>query len=320
MIQRHNFSDACEALAPKYLRDFELAEYYRDKERTRSVKLIKQRLFDDIWRRMQRYGEKEPPFLNNQEFIHNGCRAHIKEVPGVKHAFMQVHASKFIVYVDKDLKDVHKRIYIAHELGHTFLYDLDKVPLQPYFERKRSSDLLERNVYSRDEGLVYEIGRFLLVPSNVLDDYVPCAASLAALIGACETFATTTDIMARRLLWDIYDWQSGTKYWEDALVLFYPISEAIANDRSSPPKGLGKVFRGKSFKNLQIEKAWHVLACLSDLALEKPGKVVPLRECEGFDWFKPIKFRSTTLRVEAEYIPKDYRVYILMAPELPIYP
>lgn len=315
-MHRRSFSDVCEALAAVYLKDYEVAEYYRRRDREKFVSLVKQRLFDHIWRQMERYGEKAPPFLKNQEFIRSGCKAHIKEVHGIKYPWMEVDANKFIIYVERDLKDVQKRTYIAHELGHTFLYDLDKVPIQAYFERGLSQDLLEKNVYARHEGLVYEISRFLLVPSRILGDYVPHTPSLDAFMQACKTFETTPDVMVRRLLWDVYDWQSQARYWEGAFLLFCSVFDVMPGKNPPPPKGIPKVFRGSFLRNFEITRIWPMLVQMSHLAKKKPGEVIPSDECKGNDWFESTKFKKVTLKSEVEYIPEDSRIYMMIVPEI----
>ena len=86
MRYKLSFSSVCEALSPVYLTDAEVSEYYRRRDRQRFVNLVKQRLFDAIWRRMVQYGEKSPTFLKREEFIRGGCKAYVKEEYGTKHA------------------------------------------------------------------------------------------------------------------------------------------------------------------------------------------------------------------------------------------
>lgn len=311
MRYKRSFSSVCEALSSVYLTDTEIAEYYRRRDRQRFVDLVKQRLFETIWRRMAQYGEKAPPFLKMEEFIRGGCKAYVKEMYGTKRAWMQVSTDRFIIYIDKTLNDIQKRTYLAHELGHTFLYDSSRVPIQPYFEKQLSHNLLEKNVYSRHEGLVYEIGRFLLIPSPVLADYIPRTASLGAFMRACETFQTSPDVMVRRLLWDTYDWQSQTSYWEDALLVIYPVSKVIAHKEPPPPRGIGEVFRGNFFKNFKIIEAWPSLIQISHRANHEPRVVINQDKLQENDRFK-IEFKKCRLKPEAVYIPEHRRIYLLL--------
>ena len=314
-MYKRNISDVWEALGRVYLRDFEIMEYYRGGDRKKFVNLVKKRLLVDVWRRMQRYGENKPPFLINQNFIRNGCKAYIEEVDNVKCARMEVKDDAFIISINKNLRNTQKRTYLAHELGHTFLYNLDKIPIEPYYARERSLDLVLENVYTYDEGLVYEIGRFLLIPSNILENYIPRIASINDFIRACETFVTTKDVMVRKLFWDIYEWNSGAKYWKDGFLIFYPISEITTNKELSLPKGNKKVFRGNFFKYFQIKKLWHTLAQILYLALSRPKELITLYDCKDFDSFEPVKFKGVELRIEMKYIPEDYRIYLLGTPD-----
>lgn len=314
-MYKRNIPDVWEALGRVYLRDFEIMEYYKERDRKSYVNLIKERLFADVWRRMQRYRENKPPFLINKNFVRNGCRAYVEEVDDVKWAMMEVKDDAFIIKINKNLRRTQKRTYLAHELGHTFLYNLDKIPIEPFYARERSLDLIMKNVYTIDEGFVYEIGRFLLMPSNILENYIPRDASMNDFIRACGTFITTKDVMARKLFWDIYEWNSKAKYWKDAFLIFYPVSDLTTNKKPPLPKGNDKIFRGNFFKYFQIKKIWHILAEILYIALNRPKELITLYDCKDLDSFKPIKFKGIELRVEVKYVPKDYRIYLLGAPE-----
>lgn len=318
--------DLWEALGKIYLKDFEIMEYYREgdggnrKVRKKILSLIKRRLFEDLLKKMQQYGENEPPFLMKQDFIRNECKAIIKEVEDVKFGRMDVGYDSFTIYVNKKLPYVQKRTLIAHELGHTFLYDRNRYPLEPLYRRKSDVDLLFTKdakdveyIYKADEGFIYEIGRFLLIPSGIMEKYIPRSPSIGSFMSACKTFLTTKDVMARRLFWDIYDWDEKTNYWKNSCFIIYPIQK-IKDKEFPPPYENTEIFKGSLFKNFNVRKVWSLLIPMLKITLNNAEKTIKSEDLRELSQLKSIKFKREELKIEMKYVPRDYRVYILLYP------
>ncbi len=96
-----------------------------------------------------------------------------------------------------------RRSAIAHEIGHTFFYNLR--PTVPEHAIRRS----ERNLSNdHEEWLAQRIGREILIPSAALErelDLLDCP-SIVAFGTLCERFDVSPDIMAWRLFRDLGAW------------------------------------------------------------------------------------------------------------------
>lgn len=303
-------SNVWEALSKLYLTDSEIIDNATKPDKTECVKTIKKRFFSNLWETMVKAGEVTPPFLIRPEFPLHTCKSLIQESDHVQWGNLVLHDDHFVININKKLSELKKRTVLAHELGHTFLHDTQSRPIKEIYHRERSLDLLSSNVYNADEGFVYEIGRFLLIPKKSIQHYIPKKPSLDAFLHSCSVFRTTKDIMAKRLFWDVIDFDRDEKFWDSALLIFYPFDEG-QNNLSEIPKGGKYIFRGAFFKNFQIEKYWDFMAPLLRSAITKPDVVInnvlidPKKQ-------KYLFFKKSKIVLELKYLPKDRRVYILV--------
>lgn len=310
--------DIWQGLSRVYLKDHEIMRYGGEGKRNEIIRLIKKRLFEDVWRRMQRYGETQPPFIisKNSKFLQKDRKTIIRETENVKFAIMEIEDNLFVLHVNKKLSVTQKRTLTAHELGHTFLYNVDKVPIEPYYYRNRSFDLVESAsdiAYKKEEGFVYEVGRHILVPSEILGKSLSHRPSIDAFMKACKTFLTTKDLMVRRLFWDTYDWEEKNNYWKNSIFLIYPLTK-IGDNEYPPPNGNAEIFRGSLFKNFKATRVWPLLIPMLELSLNNAEEIINSEDFGHSSWFKPIKFKKIELKIELKYLPKDHRVYILLCP------
>jgi len=310
--------DIWQALGRVYLTDYEIMQHGRKGNRNEKTELIKRRLFEDLWRRMKNCKETTYPFIKskNSKFLQNDRKVKIKETEDINFSIMEVKDDGFIIYVNKNLSIEKKRTLIAHELGHTFLYNTDKLPIKPYFNRNRRSDLIKSSqsvAYKEEEGFVYEIGRHILIPTEILEKTVPNNPSLSAFFKACKIFLTTKDIMARRLFWDIYDWSKKINYWKDAILIFCPISK-IRRNKYTMPRGNKEIFRGYFLKNFQLKERWQFIIPILKYSLNKQEKIINSETIKNLSWDKPFKFKGSEFIIEMKYIPHDYRIYIMIYP------
>jgi hypothetical protein len=308
----HNItSKIWEGLGSKYLTNSELITAASG-DKKNFVNLIKQRFFQDVWKRMKQHDQILPPFLINYDFALNCCKARIEENENTEWGHLEIEPEGFRVLINKNLSKTKKRTVLAHELGHIFLFDLDKKPIKPYYERQRGLDLLT-NPYEIDEGFVYEIGRFLLIPSQIMKNYISEEPSLESFFKGCSQFQTTKDVMAKRLFWDKYDFEKFENYWSDALLIFYPFDEGQDN-LSDIPKGGKYIFRGSFFKNFQTEKYWEFIMPLLRSATIKPDVIINHVLIDSKKQ-KYLFFKKSKIVVELKYLPKDRRIYILVLPK-----
>ncbi len=290
-----------------------------EKTRKDMVHLIKRRLYEDIWRRMQRCGETSPPFIRWKEssFLKDDRRTEIRETADVRYGHLEVKDDRFIMHINKRLGSLQKRTLIGHELGHTFLFDVESTPIKPYFDRDRSLDLmrvLHNNSYAyrKEEAFMYEIGQQILVPSEPLGELVPTSPSLGAFMQACGAFLTTKELMARRLFHSVYNWEDKTSYWKDCILIMYETSYMTSNDYAPPERD--KVFKGSSLKGINVRKElWPSLPPILRLAYKRPNQIVNSWEYTDSFRLELLEARGMQFDVEALHVPRrERRIYLVL--------
>lgn len=305
--------DVWEILSKVYLHDFEIIKYHS--KRKDFVNLIKKKLSEVIWKKMIKFQETTPPFiLEKSKFVINDRKTYVKKVSNVKYVEMKVTDRNFIVYINKDLPNTWQRTFIGHELGHTFLYNLEKYPIEPYIVSESYKNLFNNrlsNIYSSkfDETFAYDIARILLIPERVLREYISETPSIDSFLVACKRFLTTNDIMARRLFWDIYDWEHKTSYWKNTFLILIPI-EGKVEDFSIDYK----IFKGNYFRNYNYKKIKKLIRFLITDALKYPGKTLLFNNYkENCNWFTPLIYKGSRIDLEFKYIEskKSKKLYIL---------
>ncbi len=157
-----------------------------------------------IWQEMKKYEETHPPFLRGPDlcklpFIKSRKIKDIRFSETKKfEGYLLPQNDGFNIIINKNLKDPQKRTAIAHEIAHTFLYNIHDEPPSPY----HSQDGLD---WGNEEGPVYEISRSILVPEEWIrrNDKKP---SIEAFNKLRQKFNVSKDIMARRLIHDLKIW------------------------------------------------------------------------------------------------------------------
>jgi len=305
------FSNVWQALGRLYLTDSELIDANPISNNKKYIYLIKKRFFQSIWEKMRKYNEISPPFLEKQDFISLCCKSIIKETEKIDWGKLELTNNNFIIHINKNLNERKKRTVLAHELAHTFLYDFQINPIKPYYHRERSLDLISKNVYDLDEGFVYEIGRFLLIPSKVMSKYIAKNPSLVSFLEVCSLFNTTKDVMAKRLFWDIFDFDTDEKFWNTALLIFYSIPEDHTDILWEIPKGNKFIYRGKFFKNFHYSDYWKLIVPLLKTSLMRPDILINSSLIDTKK-MKQILFKRSKIHIELKFLPKDKRIYILL--------
>lgn len=333
--------DLWQSLKYVYLKDTEISEYALDEtRRIDMINLIKKRMFDEIWQRMNRSGEDKPPFLTclNSKFLLEDRKVQIIESDEIKWAKTEVKGTKFLIYINKYINLKQKRTLLAHEVGHTFLYDTEKIPIAPYYTAGGPGHFfvsISSNLYNYHEGFAYEIGRHILIPSSVLNELVPKNPTIEDFFVACATFNTTKDVMARRLFWDIHDWNSKYNYWSDSVLIIYPINKNLI-DRSKhsksskknrdiypKPRGNMEVFRGKFFKYFDVESIWDLLLLFVDASFDLPNHVIRSNDKKLIDYIKKkndreilnlykLMYKKIALKFELVYKPQGDNIFIII--------
>lgn len=307
------------SLAHIYLKDFEIIDTINENKRDFYRNLIKNRLFKDVWKRMLECDEDKPPFLTNKysKFIRIDRKSEIRETLNEKHAHLELKENRFIIFINQRKSEYEKRTLISHELGHTFLYDVDRLPIRSYIEELTNFQLLafkNLNYYQREEGMIYEIARHILIPSEFLIKIVPLEPSLEVFIKSCnkENFFTTKSLMAKRLYWDIHDWDLKSKYWDDSILIIYPLSR-IQDKIFEPPSGNNEIYRGSKLMSINIKnKIWPWLIPQITLSLKNKNKTIHSEDFISQDLIDPLLIHNCEYISESLFIPYEKCIYSLI--------
>lgn len=301
-------------LKSKYLSKDELVD-----DDAELLRRIKRRLYRDIWNEMRAYDEREPPFVDvDSPFVTVARQADVHQTSSVDTARIGVREDGFDVYLNEDLWPAKKRTKLAHELGHTYLYDLDSDPIEPYGDWNPEFDVIgddEDEMWRTYEGFAWEVGGQLVAPSPALEKHVPSTPSIGAFRTAAEDkFAITKLTMVKRLYWHTFDWDTGANYWPDSMFVFYPESKLV-DDPTQIPKGNREIFRGSKFPDLDMPEVWAELEPLVRRSESTPGQVVTPHYVDSYDSKYPISGPHEDIYVEASYVPSHQRLYLLFCLE-----
>ncbi len=305
------------ALARSYLSDYELSKSYNEKDPKVMKRLIKKKISAMINEKLKVYGEKRLPILTdyNSRFITHDRRCTVTETDNVKYGKLIVTPTGFEIYIAKNdeagqkMRTARKRTFLAHELGHTYLYDTRVTPPKPLLDADFIASALSKVDYGPEEGLPYEFGRELLIPTFILEKSIPRDASMGVFFQACKKFLVTRQFMAKRLFWNIYDYERNENYWSNSILIMYPLSK-LSKSQERPPTGPNEIYKGKYLKNFNVAKNWETFENVIDTCKNRVNQLVMFNES--------LTFRNIKLIIEATYTqrtPSDGGfLYILVHP------
>ena len=224
----------------------------------------KNNLIEYVWGQMRINGEKDAPILHDlteSRFI-TSRRAKIRYNDMTKlKGYLNVTENGFEIILNNELKKNPRRLrtIIAHEIGHTFLYDIDSTPIRSICPLKDT----QLNPWETHEGLAYEIGRNILVPKQLLKRYSYLQPSINSLFELRDLFKTTFSILARQLVQE--------SFW-DVFMFWTNFDKDIG--RYQIPKKKWRFKSKKSFKNFRLNKNWSSLISHDDI---KQRSIIKLR-------------------------------------------
>lgn len=123
-------------------------------------KVVRNALFDEVEQLVESTGQKIPPV--NPELV-----AKERKVVGIERDPLDTDAlivpcrGGFLMKINEKLPVVRKRFACAHEIAHTYFFDIEKDP--PHKPYKRSTSR-----YGVEEGLCYESARRILMPTRMM--------------------------------------------------------------------------------------------------------------------------------------------------------
>lgn len=225
---------------------------------------IKRNVFEFVWKEMERTGENNPPILDDLEkskFI-SSRKAKIVYSEHLKmlEAYLLPNKENFIIVVSESLKKspLRLRTTIAHELGHTFFYNINGCLIKSYFPPSSTPYRKERGVkgnvryvWEDQEGFAFEIGRNILIPHKLLISYLPSKTSVSSLLTLKNIFRTTYSVLSRRLVHD--------GFWDAYIFLTKKSRENTSSAKVLFPKYKNCFKSKKSFKNFNINSYWKTI-------------------------------------------------------------
>ena len=230
ILMRKDISPIFYALADQYLDDISLVA---DKTPEEFKRVVKNALLTYVNNSLEEYfeclpflyfsrGDIDGGVVNFRENINNFLMSRkimevkCKKLQGVDGRLIP-RVGGFTVMIDDD-NYTHRRTLanLAHEVGHTYFYDVSTDPPVPLINR---SILKSKYFYGEWEGLAYDVGRTLLLPKKYFEPYRDI--SLKNFLKMHNESKVSKDVLARRMFWDLGLWDAYLfwGYYKDGTIV-----------------------------------------------------------------------------------------------------
>lgn len=132
---------------------------------------------------------------------------------GASGAILEPVSGGFVVRLGKSQSIVRRRFGIAHEIGHTFFYNLNFDPPTKIFPRGCRGILGEK----KEEDICNAFARELLMPRELVEQDVANAnqRNLQMIVDLAEKYLVSPEVAARRLLLDLSVLQNSILLFRD---------------------------------------------------------------------------------------------------------
>ncbi len=125
---------------------------------------VRSALFNEAERLVAKAGQKVPPV--NPEIVAKERKViEIERVPLETDALIVPCRNGFMMKINNKLPLVRQRFACAHEIGHTYFFDIAKNPPEKPYQHSTAR-------YGLEEGLCYDIGRRILMPSWMMREWM----------------------------------------------------------------------------------------------------------------------------------------------------
>jgi hypothetical protein len=228
MYQKGELGSAFEWLGKKYLGNYSL-----DVDAEATKREIRKRLFSEVNEILSTAAQTSLPV--DVVAVARLRKAEVKllKLSSCKSLLLPRNGG-FTIKVDSDLPLFKERVAIAHELGHTFFYDLSLDPPQRVYSYKGSK-------YWEEHGFAFEIAREILLPTAIFEKLVRSSyqhASLRALRELSKKCEVSYDILRLKLVNDL-------KLWDCVIFRSEVKGEEVRTKRRD-------ISKGQSYRNLHI--------------------------------------------------------------------
>jgi len=167
---------------------------------------LKKRVFEDV-RRLIKSANLKPPFDPKEIAKFRGVLDVIEDPDLLSREACLIPTDRgFIIKLNPRVPETKKRCNCAHEIGHTYFYNLDTNPPSKSYSSKR---------YWVEEGYVSEIAREIVVPEPDLFNFVQrrnLHLSVQALIELSSNFKVSYGVLGERLLHDAHS--INKEFWD----------------------------------------------------------------------------------------------------------
>lgn len=195
-------------------------------------KEVKERLFAEVRGLLKATGQTTPPYDPER----------IAELRKIKQILkVRIHHSGvllpvengFIIKLNNAVPIVRQRFACAHEIGHTFFFNLDDNPPSKPYSKLNSK-------YWVEEGLCNEIAREILLPEPSIREFAMQYPnpSITAFKRMTNLFQVSSEVLARQL--------QQLNLWKAVIIIFTTSSSSTNRD---PIIRINKVFKNKCYRN-----------------------------------------------------------------------
>jgi Zn-dependent peptidase ImmA (M78 family) len=140
----------------------------------------------------------------------------IYDSEGASGAILEPISGGFIIRLGKGQTNIRRRFGVAHEIGHTFFYNLDYDPPVKIFPRESSRLLIDK----KEEGICNTFAGELLIPGGlVLQDIANSSErNLKMIIDLAAKYVISPEVTARRLILDLSEFKNSILLFKEPYV------------------------------------------------------------------------------------------------------
>ena len=192
--------------------------------------MAKKNLFNNVERLVLKFQNKPP--INPEILAKERKVIKIEKLDMETDGMLIPCKGGFIMKINNGLPLVRQRFACAHEIGHTYFFDLEKdPPVKPYTRSKTR--------YWIEEGICYEIGRRILLPDFLIKKWIENSKPpyIDEFTDMMNVFIVSGELLAHRIQ-DFNSW--------DTLFIFFQVHGKDAY--------LYKVLKSGDLGNIHIGK------------------------------------------------------------------
>lgn len=160
---------------------------------------IKKRIFREIRELISMTDQTKPPFAPEKIAQYRKIKCIVSdETLAHREAILIPQDDGFIIKFNPKKPNVRVRFSLAHEIGHTYFFDLNTRPPQKFYSMVSS-------LYWVEEGYACEIAREILAPEphlSTITTQICEYPSIHALIQLQKNFNISYEVLIKRLLYD----------------------------------------------------------------------------------------------------------------------